>query len=121
MKHYIARRCGYSLLSLFLLSLTIFLFVRVTGDPTSLLLEPGASQQDIDNLRHQLGLDQPVIVQYVRFLADALRGDFGTSLVSNHPAFSDVLTAFPVTLQLTLTALALATAASSSELGRRSK
>jgi ABC-type dipeptide/oligopeptide/nickel transport system permease component len=59
MKQYIIRRAGYSLLSLFLLSLTIFLFVRVTGDPASLLVEPGASQADIDNLRHQFGLDQP--------------------------------------------------------------
>ena len=47
MKQYIIRRAGYSLLSLFLLSLTIFLFVRVTGDPIALLTEPGASADDI--------------------------------------------------------------------------
>ena len=64
MKQYIARRVGYSLLSLFLLSLTIFLFVRVTGDPTTLLLEPGASEEDIVNMRHQFGLDQPLWIQY---------------------------------------------------------
>ena len=48
MKQYILRRVGYSLLSLFLLSLVIFLFVRVTGDPVSLLVEPGASPEDIE-------------------------------------------------------------------------
>jgi len=51
MARYIVRRIGYSLLSLLLLSLTIFLFVRVTGDPTALLVEPGASQSDIDAIR----------------------------------------------------------------------
>ena len=45
MKQYILRRAGYSLLSLFLLSLTIFFFVRVTGDPTTLMLEPGAARR----------------------------------------------------------------------------
>ena len=69
MKQYIARRVGYSLLSLFLLSLTIFLFVRVTGDPVSLLVEPGASPDDIETMRRQLGLDQPLWVQYGHFMA----------------------------------------------------
>ena len=63
MTHYIARRLAYSLLSLFLLSLTIFLFVRVTGDPAVLFVEPGASQADLDAVREQFGLDQPLWVQ----------------------------------------------------------
>ena len=66
---YIVRRIGYSLLSLFLLSLTIFLFVRVTGDPAMLLVEPGASQADIDAMRERFGLDQPIWVQYWSFMA----------------------------------------------------
>ena len=57
------------LLSLLLLSLTIFLFVRVTGDPTTLLVEPGASQADIDAIRQRFGLDQPIWVQYWSFMA----------------------------------------------------
>ena len=69
MARYIVRRIGYSLLSLFLLSLTIFLFVRVTGDPTALLVEPGASQADIDAIRQRFGLDQPIWVQYWSFMA----------------------------------------------------
>jgi peptide/nickel transport system permease protein len=55
MIRYIVRRLAYSLLSLFLLSLTIFLFVRVTGDPAVLLVEPGASQADIAAIHEQLG------------------------------------------------------------------
>ncbi len=61
-------------------------------------------------LRHQLGLDQPVWTQYLAFAGRALRGDFGLSLRSNHAALADVLTAFPVTLQLSLAALLVATA-----------
>ena len=53
MRHYILRRVGYSVLSLFLLSLTIFFFVRVTGDPATLLVEPGASEADIAAIHHQ--------------------------------------------------------------------
>src|SRR5216683_1909274 len=79
MKQYILRRVGYSLLSLFLLSLTIFLFVRVTGDPVSLLVEPGASPEDIANLHRQLGLDEPLWVQYWQFVASFVTGDLGLS------------------------------------------
>src|SRR5947199_253980 len=60
MKQYIVRRIGYCLLSLFLLSLTIFFFVRVTGDPAALLVEPGASPDDIAAIHHQFGLGTPL-------------------------------------------------------------
>ena len=59
----------------------------------------------MERLRAQLGLDQPVWVQYGRFMVDALRGDLGTSIQSNRPALNDVMTAFPVTLQLALASL----------------
>ena len=52
MRQYIVKRIGYCLLSLFLLSLTIFFFVRVTGDPATLLVEPGASPDDIAAIHH---------------------------------------------------------------------
>jgi peptide/nickel transport system permease protein len=79
MRKFILRRVGYAALSLFLLSLTIFFFIRVTGDPTTLLVEPGASQADIEALRAQLGLDRSVWVQYGSFMSSLLRGDFGRS------------------------------------------
>jgi peptide/nickel transport system permease protein len=79
MTRYITRRIAYSLLSLFLLSLTIFLFVRVTGDPTTLLVEPGASQADVDAMRERFGLDQPIWVQYASFIQSLVQGDFGQS------------------------------------------
>ncbi|HEY7654852.1 MAG TPA: ABC transporter permease, partial [Methylomirabilota bacterium] len=64
MKQYILKRLGYAAISLVLLSVTIFLFVRLTGDPTVLLVEPGASQADMDAIRQQFGLDRPLWVQY---------------------------------------------------------
>ena len=70
MKQYVIRRVGYCLLSLFLLSVTIFFFVRVTGDPATLLVEPGASEADIAAIHHQFGLDRPLLVQYWLFLPE---------------------------------------------------
>lgn len=79
MKQYIARRVGYSVLSLLLLSLTIFLFIRLTGDPTTLLTEPGASAEDILAIQIKFGLDKPIFVQYGYFMLSLLQGDLGQS------------------------------------------
>jgi peptide/nickel transport system permease protein len=79
MRRFIMKRVGFALISLFLLSLTIFVFVRVTGDPAVLLAEPGASTDDLAAIRQQFGLDQPLWVQYGSFLAHLGRGDFGQS------------------------------------------
>src|SRR5437870_9268142 len=85
MKGYILRRLGYSVISLFLLSVTIFLFVRVTGDPAVLLVEPGASKDELEMIRQQFGLDQPLPVQYGSFITSLLRGDFGQPFYSRTP------------------------------------
>jgi peptide/nickel transport system permease protein len=91
-------------------SVVVFFTMHVLpGDVAQLLLGDRGTAEQLARLRTQLGLDQPVIVQYLRFVADAAHGDFGTSLTSNHAAFSDVSYAFPVTLQLTLASLGLAT------------
>lgn len=105
MKQYILRRIGYSLLSLFLLSLTIFLFIRVTGDPASLLVEPGASQSDIDALRHQFGLDQPLWVQYWLFIRSFLTGDLGLSFYYRTPVFDLYFERLPNSLLLAAVAM----------------
>jgi peptide/nickel transport system permease protein len=106
MTRYIARRLGYSLVSLFLLSVTIFLFVRVTGDPAVLLVEPGASQADLDAIRQQFGLDQPIWVQYTSFVASLLHGDFGQSFYYRTPVFDLYLSRLPNSLVLALAAMA---------------
>jgi peptide/nickel transport system permease protein len=100
MKRYLVKRAGYSLLSLFLLSVTIFLFIRVTGDPAVLLVEPGASKADLDAIREQLGLDRSLPIQYVAFMADMLRGDFGKSFYYRTPVLELYLSRLPNSLLL---------------------
>jgi len=106
MTRFITRRLSYSLLSLFLLSLTIFLFVRLTGDPAVLFVEPGASQSDLEAIRQQFGLDQPVGVQYVSFIASLVQGDFGQSFYYRTPVFELYLSRLPNSLLLATAAMA---------------
>lgn len=106
MKKFVLKRLGYSLVSLVLLSLTIFLFIRLTGDPTTLLVEPGASKGDIEALRAQLGLDHSLLVQYGSFMANLLRGDFGQSFYYRTPVFELYLSRLPYSLLLGVVAMA---------------
>ena len=105
MLRFITRRLGYSLLSLFLLSLTIFLFVRMTGDPTLLLVEPGASKEDIAAIRERFGLDRPLWVQYGYFIGSLLQGDFGQSFYYRTAVLDLYLTRLPNSLLLAFAAM----------------
>jgi peptide/nickel transport system permease protein len=100
MKKFILKRLGYSAISLCLLALTIFLFVRLTGDPTVLLVEPGASREDMAMVRQQLGLDRSIPVQFVSFVSDMLRGDFGKSFYYRTPVLELYLSRLPSSLLL---------------------
>jgi ABC-type dipeptide/oligopeptide/nickel transport system permease component len=106
MRRFVLRRLGYALISLFLLSITIFVLVRVTGDPTVLLVEPGASKADIEALRTELGLDRSMVVQYLTFVRDVVRGDFGRSFYYRTPVLELYLSRLPNSLLLALTAMA---------------
>jgi ABC-type dipeptide/oligopeptide/nickel transport system permease component len=105
-KQYIARRIGYSLLSLFLLSLIIFFFVRVTGDPATLLVEPGASEADMEAIRQKFGLDRPLWVQYGSFVASLAEGDLGQSFYYRVPVSELYLQRLPNSLLLAAVAMA---------------
>ncbi len=105
MRRFVLRRAAYAALSLFLLSVTIFLFVRVTGDPTVLLVEPGASKADLDALREDLGLDRSLIVQYGTFMRDLARGDFGRSFYYRTPVLELYLSRLPNSLLLAVAAM----------------
>src|SRR5688572_17836658 len=106
MKRFVLRRLGYAALSLCMLSLMIFLFVRVTGDPTVLLVEPGASRDDLAALRTELGLDRPLVVQYVSFVKDVVRGDFGRSFYYRTPVLELYASRLPNSLLLAVAAMA---------------
>ncbi|HXT82088.1 MAG TPA: ABC transporter permease [Acetobacteraceae bacterium] len=106
MKEFVIRRFGYSVVSLFLLSLTIFFFVRVTGDPATLLVEPGTSEADIAAIHHQFGLDRPLWVQYGLFMAKLAHGDLGRSFYYQTPVMELYLSRFPHSLLLAVAAMA---------------
>src|SRR5947199_1006318 len=77
MKKFIIKRLGLAAISLFLLSLTIFLLIRISGDPAVLLAEPGASAADLEAIRTQFGLDRPLWIQYASFIGHLFPADFG--------------------------------------------
>ena len=106
---YIIRRIVQLVFVLIGVSLVVFFTMHVLpGDVAQMMLGDHATNEQLARLRQQLGLDQPVYVQYALFARDALHGDFGTSLRSNNPAFLDVWYAFPVTIQLSVMALCVA-------------
>jgi peptide/nickel transport system permease protein len=106
MKRFIVKRLGYAMVSLALLSLTIFLFVRLTGDPAVLLVEPGASKADLEQIRSQLGLDRPIWVQYGTFVSSLVRGDLGQSFYYRTPVLELYLSRLPNSLLLAGAAMA---------------
>ncbi|MER1994929.1 MAG: ABC transporter permease [Arthrobacter sp.] len=86
-----------------------FFLVRLSGNPASLLLGPEATPDDVAKLSAQLGFDEPLAVQYGRFLLNVAAGDLGLSLKQNQPAMDLVLMRLPSTLQLALTSFVIGT------------
>jgi len=89
----------------------VFIALRASGDPAATMLPGDASVEELTALRRELGLDRPLHIQYARFLAGAVTGDFGTSFRHQQPALPLVLERLPATMELAFAALALAVAA----------
>lgn len=107
MTRLLLRRALQSVLTILGVVTAAFFLVRLAGDPSALLLPAEASVEDAARLRQALGLDQPLGVQYARFMLNALHGDFGNSIRDARPAMSLVLERLPATLELALTSFAL--------------
>lgn len=107
MQRYIARRIVYALISLVILSITIFCLIRFTGDPAVLMVEPGASDADLQAIRQEFGLDKSWVVQYGVFIANMFRGDFGMSIYYRQPAFDLYLQRLPASILLTAVAMSI--------------
>lgn len=105
MARYALRRLGHTILVIFGISLISFIFLHMTGDPVGLMLPQDATREQIEALRSQLGLDDPVFVQYLRFLVNALQGDLGRSIYSHEPVSILILERMPATLELAFAAL----------------
>jgi len=100
-------RVVQGVITAFLVFTAVFFIMRLSGDPTLLFLPPDATQEDIERFRHDMGWDQPLVVQYFSYLGGVVQGDFGDSLAYGGSALTVVLERLPATLELTLVAFAL--------------
>jgi len=106
---YLGSRLLLAPVMLWLIASLVFLLLRVApGDPVDALLGSRASEAARIQLRHQLGLDQPLPLQYMHFLGDLLHGNLGSSLVNARPVGAIVRESLPASLELGLVALAIA-------------
>jgi len=112
LQRYVVRRVGALAVTLFFVSLLVFVVVRVLpGDPALIILGLEANADSVARVRQALGLDQPVPVQYVRWVGHAVRGDLGRSIQYDLPVGALILSRLNVTLPLTLLAAAFMIAA----------
>ena len=108
MLRFLLRRCGQALVTVLGVATLVFFVQRLTGDPTYLLVPETATKADIDALRHALGFDRPLIVQYLDFLRDLAHFDLGQSVVQRVPVTTIIASRLPYTLQLAGGALVVA-------------
>jgi peptide/nickel transport system permease protein len=106
MQRYIVRRLLQAVITLFLVSVIVFILGRLTGDPVALLLTEYSTLEDKERLTKQLGLDKPLTEQYAIFIGNALRGDLGRSIRGDRaPALELVLERLPATVKLATSAV----------------
>lgn len=108
MLRYVVKRFAQSVAALFVLLAVVFFLTRMTGDPTDLYLPLSASEAERTAFRQEQGFNDPVIVQFSRYVAHLAQGDFGNSVFKARPALDVVLEAFPVTLKLAALAMSIA-------------
>jgi ABC-type dipeptide/oligopeptide/nickel transport system permease component len=106
---YLLRRVIATIPVVVLISLLVFLLIHAApGDPADLLLSEEASPQDIADARRRWGLDQPIYIQYLRFLANILSGDLGTSFRYADPVITLIGERLPATIELAIASLLIA-------------
>ncbi|ELT1140318.1 glutathione ABC transporter permease GsiC [Salmonella enterica] len=106
MLNYVLKRLLGLIPTLLIVAVLVFLFVHLLpGDPARLIAGPEADAQVIALVRQQLGLDQPLHVQFWHYITHVLQGDFGTSMVSRRPVSEEIASRFLPTLWLTITSM----------------
>ena len=109
MRRYVIRRLIQAVFILFILSVGLFgLIHAIPGGPERVFLAPHQTEAARKAIIHNLGLDQPLYIQYLRWLGGILHGDFGTSFTDNQPVSSDILSRLPATVELFVAALGFA-------------
>ena len=107
MKRYILKRLMQAVISLMAVTIIVFMLTHLSGDPAVLMAPPDATQEDIQQMRVNMGLTQPLHVQYGLFISGILRGDFGRSFKWDQPCLNVWFERFPNTLLLASVAMAL--------------
>ncbi|MDS1270595.1 ABC transporter permease [Lipingzhangella sp. LS1_29] len=111
MLRFVVRRLLQLIPTLFGLSVLLFAWIRLLpGGPEVALLPENATEEQRQALRQSMGLDDPILVQYGRFLGDIAQGDLGVSTQTNRPVLDEFLTKFPATAELAITAMIIAVA-----------
>lgn len=109
MLNYVIKRLLGLIPTLFIVSVLVFLFVHMLpGDPARLIAGPEADAQVIGLVRQQLGLDQPMYIQFWHYITSAVQGDFGLSMVSRCPVSDEIASRFMPTLWLTIASMSWA-------------
>ena len=112
MRAFLTRRLLLLVPTLLGVTLATFLMLHLTpGDPVTIMLGEFASASDVARLRAELGLDRPIVVQYLKFLGRAVRGDLGSSIRSRRPVQEEIAERLPPTMVLALAAQVLAVCA----------
>ncbi|MDR7555755.1 MAG: ABC transporter permease [Armatimonadota bacterium] len=107
---YLLRRLGLAVPTLLGVTVVVFALIRlIPGDPARLILGLQASEEEVQRLRVELGLDRPLYVQYARFFARLLRGDLGYSAVTREPVIGEIGSRLPATVQLAVSSIVVAT------------
>src|SRR3989442_14313460 len=107
MRAYVASRLAQTALVVFLSLTAVFVMVRLSGDPVLLFMPMDIQAKDVNEFRQRLGFNDPLPLQYARFVGGAVRGDFGESLRCRRDAMGLVLERLPATLLLAGTSLIL--------------
>jgi peptide/nickel transport system permease protein len=108
---YIIRRLIHSLIIVWGCATLVFFLIRaIPGDPVIQMLGPEYTPEAADALRNKLGLDEPILVQYVKWMGDIVRGDFGSSITGAESVNSAILSGLPKTMSIALLAFLIATA-----------
>ena len=105
---YILRRLVHSIFMILGITIIIFVITNVIGDPAVLLMDPEASKEHYEALRHEMGLDRPIYIQYLLFIKEVARGDFGQSFLFREPAMDLVWEHMPATIELTMASIVFA-------------
>ena len=109
MLNYVFKRLLGLIPTLLIVAVLVFLFVHLLpGDPARLIAGPEADAEVIELVRKQLGLDQPLHIQFWHYMTNVLQGDFGTSMVSRRPVSEEIVSRFMPSLWLTIASMAWA-------------